>query len=93
MRALTWDEFADAAGSSYTIQAGDVPIEFTLDRVQQLPPSGRASGSFRLEFLGPLEPALPQAIYPFHGLDEMFEMFIVPIAREPAGMRYEAIFY
>ena len=92
MRELTWDDFADAAGSSYTIETGVGPLELRLDRVEQLPPSVRTAGSFRLEFLGPIDPALPQAIYPLDDGDEVLEIFIVPIAREAAGMRYEAVF-
>ena len=92
MRELTWDDFADAAGSSYTIETGIGPLELTLDRVEQLAPGVRAAGSFRLEFLGPLDPTLPQAIYPLDDGNEVLEIFIVPVAREAAGMRYEAVF-
>jgi hypothetical protein len=93
MREMSWEDFADAAGRSYTIQAGGNAVELTLDRVQELPPSGRTGGSFRLEFLGPLEPLLPQAIYPFSDGDGVFEIFVVPVAREPSGVRYEAVFF
>jgi len=93
MRELTWDDFADATGSTYTIEAGGDRIDVTLDRVEQLPHSPRAAGAFRLEFLGPLKPILPQAIYPFDGGGDPMELFIVPIAQEPAGVRYEAIFF
>ena len=94
MREVSWDEMANAAGSAYTIQLEGGSIPGTLDCVEQLPPSGRASGSFRLEFLGPTDPILPQAIYPFTGENcEPFEIFIVPIERDSAGTRYEATFF
>jgi hypothetical protein len=93
MRALTWDEFAHAAGTVYQVPCGDERFELTLDRAEEVPSAGREGGSFRLEFLGPFEPILPQAIYPFcHGEDAM-DIFIVPIGRTSAGTRYEAVFY
>ncbi len=93
MRELRWDEFADAAGTVYTIEDGDNCLELALDRVDELPSAGRAAGSFRLEFLGPLDPVLPQAIYPFRHGEDLFDIFIVPVGREPNGTRYEAIFF
>jgi len=93
MRALTWDEFAGAAGTVYQVPSGDERFELTLELAEEVPSAGREGGSFRLEFLGPFEPVLPQAIYSFcHGTDAM-EIFIVPIGRTSAGTRYEAVFY
>ena len=93
MRALTWEEFAGAEGTAYEVAAGEARYQLTLDRAAELPSAGREGGSFRLEFLGPPEPVLPQAIYPFLKGDEEYEIFIVPVAREPVGIRYEAVFY
>ena len=93
MRALTWDEFADAAGSLYIVTVGEEQIELTLDRAVELASAGRAGGSFQLEFLGPTDPVLPQAIYPFRRGKDAFEIFIVPVRRDSEGTRYEAIFY
>jgi hypothetical protein len=64
----------------------------TLDKVQELAPSGRSSGAFTLEWLGPFEPVLPQAIYTFRSGDQMFEMFIVPLRQDKQGTRYQAVF-
>ena len=93
MRELTWDEFADAAGTIFSIEDEEGRVELALDRADELPSAGRAAGSFRLEFLGPLDPVLPQAIYPLRNGEDLFEIFIVPIGREPGGTRYEAIFF
>lgn len=93
MRELTWNDFADAAGKPYAIAIGGHRIDLTLDRVEQLPPSPREAGSFRLEFVGPPDPVLPQAIYPLTGEAETHEIFLVPIARDAAGARYEAVFF
>jgi len=93
MRELTWDDFSDAVGNTYVIEVEGHRVELALDRVAQLPGSTRPAGGFRLEFLGPLALVLPQAIYPFVIDGDPCEIFIVPIAREPAGIRYEAVFF
>jgi hypothetical protein len=92
MRALTWDDFADAAGTVYEVIAGEARLELKLDQAADIPVSDRAGSAFRLEFLGPVDPVLPQAIYPFRNGEDAFEMFIVPIARDGQGTRYEAVF-
>ena len=93
MRALTWDDFADSAGSVYMVAVDDAQIELTLDRAVEIASAGRAGGSFRLEFLGPSDPLLPQASYPVRVGDETIDIFIVPIGVDRTGSRYEAIFY
>lgn len=93
MRAVTWDDFADAVGSTYRLEVGESGIELALDQACEIPSAGRAGGSFRLEFVGPADPLLAQAIYPLRRGDEVFEIFIVPVSRDQRGARYEAIFY
>ena len=92
-RELTLADFADSVGKTFEVEAGDGRVTLTLDRVAELPSGIRSGGSFRLEFLGPAEPVLPQSIYAFEDGAERFEIFIVPIASEQAGTRYEAIFF
>lgn len=92
-RGLRWEDFAGRAGTSYTVAAGGAALQLRLDKAQELSDSGREGGSFRLEFVGPAEPILPQAIYRFAGPDGEQEIFMVPIARTNDGARYEAIFY
>jgi hypothetical protein len=48
---------------------------------------------FSLVFRGPLQPVMPQRIYRLE-LEALgaFDLFLVPIGRDPQGMRYEAIF-
>lgn len=93
MRDLTWDDFRDAEGRRFRVETGGGPVDLTLEHAQPLANSVRAGGGFRLEFVGPAAPTLPQAIYRFggDGIDP-FEMFIVPVAAEPGAIRYEAIF-
>ncbi|NIJ21940.1 hypothetical protein FHS95_003651 [Sphingomonas naasensis] len=91
MTALSLSDFT--AGAVYDVAAGDAVFPLTLDRVQALADSGREGGAFRLEFVGPDAPVLPQAIYRFAGAGDAHEIFIVPIARDAGGVRYEAVFY
>ena len=94
MRRLTWDEFANAEGAIYEVELdGGRRVAMTLDRATELPSGGREGGSFRLEFLGPADPLLPQSIYPFHRGDDRCDIFVVPIGQDEQGTRYEAIFY
>lgn len=58
--------------------------------------TGPAVGSrepFALLFEGPTEPLLPQRIYTLqHPAFESLDIFLVPIGRSAASVRYEAIF-
>ena len=92
-RIYSYDEFSGRVGRNYEIHAAGHRLPVKLDAVQELPGKVRQGGSFRLEFLGPHDPALGQGVYPFHFGDEGYEIFIVPIAREPRGIRYEALFF
>ena len=54
-------------------------------------PSGEPG--FALEFAGPFDPVLPQAIYRFsHASLGVHDIFIVPVGRNRDGTTYEAIF-
>jgi len=88
---LRLDDFA--AGTVYTVSAGEQALPLALDKAQALSDSGREGGAFRLEFLGPAEPVLAQATYPFRSGDAAHDIFIVPVGREAGGIRYEAVFY
>ena len=93
MRALTWDEFAGAEGNTSQVESEGRPsVELILEKAVELPSAGRAGGSFRLEFRGPTEPVLPQAIYTFRRGEDCHEIFIVPIGRDDRGAHYEAVF-
>jgi hypothetical protein len=48
---------------------------------------------FSIYFQGPPEPYLPQKVYAFkHKQMGEFEMFVVPIAKNEKGFRYESVF-
>ncbi len=92
MRELGLDEFRGREGQAFELLLGEEPIPLTLAKVQPLPPSGRKAGAFVLEWRGPADPVLPQAIYTIRQGDDVFEIFIVPLARDGDGTRYEAVF-
>lgn len=93
MHDLAWADFAGTEGSVFHVDAEGGEVELTLETAAELPSSGRARGSFRLEFRGPADPLLPQAIYRFRREGESAEIFIVPVERNARGALYEAIFY
>jgi hypothetical protein len=92
MRALREDEFKAREGEEFTLVLGDITLPFSLARVRTLPDTGRDGGAFVLDWEGPSEPVLPQAIYVLRQGEEQFEMFIVPVAQNSDGTKYEAVF-
>ncbi len=74
----------------------DEGSELAMELVSVEPYRERAQGRrapFSLVFLGPSEPLLPQRIYRFrHEELGAFDIFVVPIGRDEAGVRYEAVF-
>ncbi|TFI57766.1 hypothetical protein E2493_13130 [Sphingomonas parva] len=89
MSDLTVDDFA--VGEDYSVGAAE-GLVLHLDLVQPLPQAVREGGGFRLEFVGPTAPVLPQAIYALSRDGEQRDIFLVPVARDARGVRYEAIF-
>jgi hypothetical protein len=92
MRALRLDEFMEREGQSFELRLGEREIVLTLAKVNALPSSGREGGAFTLDWVGPYEPVLPQGNYCLRQGDSEFEIFMVPIAQERGGSRYEAVF-
>lgn len=92
MRELRLDEFERLEGEAFELLLDEQAVPMRLTRVQPLPPTGRAAGSFTLDWRGPAEPLLPQAIYRLRRGEDEFEMFIVPLAKDAEGVRYEAVF-
>jgi hypothetical protein len=94
---LTVSHFRPHVGSRFRLQADDV-LDVGLLEVDDL--GGRSGGSpegprapFSLVFLGPRDPVLPQRIYRLeHEELGTLDLFLVPIGRDDAGVRYEAVF-
>jgi hypothetical protein len=92
-RPITVGDFAPRVGKTFAVPVRGHRLELRLDAAQELPGSSRVGGGFRLEFIGPLDPVLAQGIFPFEIARERYEIFVVPIAREQSGTRYEAVFF
>ncbi|RIK45254.1 MAG: hypothetical protein DCC58_06960 [Chloroflexi bacterium] len=95
LETCTAETFQPLLDDLFTVAAGaglGVPLRLVqVSRAQGSPAGGRAP--FRLLFLGPLAPVLPQRTYPFsHPALEPFSIFIVPLGPSDGGMRYEAVF-
>ena len=90
---LSIDDFRPRMGQTIPIETTSGPVQLKLVQAQELPASGRAAGSFRLEFHGPLQPFLVQASYVFRIGRSRCPIFIVPLGPAGPAMRYEAVFY
>lgn len=90
--------FSGRGGEPFRL-LGDDGSTLDLELVSVTPGSllpndaGRRRAPFSIVFRGPLEPSLPQRTYGFEH-DELgsFELFIVPIGPDGAGMQYQAVF-
>lgn len=87
--------FERVQGEPFTLQADGIdPLSATLVDVR---PVGAAAQSgrqpFSLLFRGPPTPVLPQRIYRLaHHQLPALDLFLVPVAADSSGVRYEAIF-
>lgn len=91
---LKFGDFEARIGESFAIETEIGTQTLELVAVESVPHSPRSEGGFRLEFAGPAEPRLPQAIYRFTLGDIAHEIFIVAVGYRPGGgLRYEAIFF
>ncbi|ADB51025.1 DUF6916 family protein [Conexibacter woesei] len=99
LQTLTVERFAATIGEPYAIEQpeGAPPIELVLAETEARGPAP-ADGDeprqpFALVFSGPAEPQLAQQIVPLrHAALGRLEIFIVPIAVDADGARYEAVF-
>lgn len=87
--------FSERAGEPFRLLGDDgssLDLQLVSVTPGAAPPDGRRQ-PFSIVFRGPIEPVLPQQIYRF-AHDELgsFELFIVPIGPDDAGMQYQAVF-
>lgn len=96
LETATLETFAPLLGSDFEIDLrGGPPIVLRLVAADPARPACEAGARepFSIEFVGPSEPLLAQGTYPFSERSlGAFELFIVPIARDERGVRYEAVF-
>ena len=92
---LTEAEFSKHVNTMFRV-AGEQPIELELTEVKgYLSKAHEQTGMERFSafFKGPREPYLPQRSYALeHERMGAFELFLVPVAKDENGFRYEAVF-
>ena len=91
---LTLATFEPLVGDRFIVD-GTTPVAIELVLESATTAGARPGGRdpFSLIFLGPGEPLLPQAIYALRHADlAVLEIFVVPVARDADGVRYQAIF-
>ncbi len=98
MHTPTLDDFAPLRGERFALTAdpapGSSPLSAELleaSALPQAPLNGRQA--FSLIFTGPPAPVLPQRTYQLaHPQLPPLDVFLVPVAADAAGVRYQAIF-
>jgi hypothetical protein len=94
---VTASHFRRHMGSSFRLRADD-DVDVELLEVDEVgvgsgAPPQTARAPFSIVFLGPRDPLLPQRIYRLeHEELGTLDLFLVPIGRDDAGVRYEAVF-
>jgi hypothetical protein len=95
---LTPSSFEKLVGDQFSLTLGDQSrLDLELVSVTPGPSGGDDAESrrdpFSIIFRGPLEPVLPQRIYPLENQElGTLDLFIVPIGPDESGMQYEAVF-
>jgi hypothetical protein len=92
MRDYRPEDFADAVGGDFIVAGTDPALVLTLDAVKPLAQSLRAGGGFSLDFTGPCDPVIPQGTLGLRLGDVEHVIFVVAVARDDAGVRYQAVF-
>ena len=91
-RQIGGGDFSNRVGKTFEVRVQNHQVPLRLHAFQELPPTQRAGGSFRLEFLGPPAPQLGQGVFAFHIDTDQYNIFIVPLGPQEGGMMYEAVF-
>ena len=93
MTDLSIDHFTDWLNREVDVKAPEGDVRMTLVTAEPIDGSPRAAGGFRLEFLGPHDPLLGQAIMTVAGPDRTDDIFLVPVESDARGTVYEAVFF
>jgi hypothetical protein len=94
---LTVVDFKSRVGETFRAAAPGSTVDLVLAEVTDLAGRFQGDGSrrtpFSLIFRGPVQPFLPQQIYPLdNDVLGRLEIFLVPLGPDGQGMRYEAVF-
>jgi len=96
LQLLTFESFAPHLNSTFSLKLGESTVDLTLTQATKQPLRpypGMMREPFSLYFRSGSQVVLPQRIYPLEhdGMGKL-DIFIVPVAREPQGIIYEAVF-
>lgn len=91
---FTVGTFSGRIGETFRIRSGaSRALDLSLVSATALGESSERGRPFSILFRGPEDYVLPQGIYRLeHAQIGAFEIFLVPIGPDEAGMRYEAVF-
>ena len=93
---LTEEEFSKHRGTKFhaRLDAYETDLDLTEVRGYSAGPSEQGGMErFSVFFSGPRDPFLPQGTYQMsHERMGEFELFLVPVASDDQGFRYEAVF-
>ena len=94
LNQLPADDFETLVKQTLPARAGEAPLQLTVESVWRSPyPTGRDIPGFSLFLRGPVEQRVAQGIvtltHPVHG---DLDLFMTPVGRDAAGMRYEIVF-
>ena len=97
---FTYDDFADRVGDRFDVRLPDgqalalvLGAATASDRAGGAGPDGAARRQFSLLFRGPVEPRLGQGLWELdHDGLGAITLFLVPLAPDAEGPRYEAVF-
>jgi len=96
LQLLTFESFAPHLNSTFSLKLGESTVDLTLTQATKTPLRpypGMMREPFSLYFRSGSQVVLPQRMYPFeHDGMGRLDIFIVPVAREPQGILYEALF-
>lgn len=89
-----YDGFVALVGQRFTVAgaAGDVALELTAVTPQGGPAGAGRERGFTLVFCGPRASPLKQGTHRFNHPGGTTDIFIVPVALDTDGYRYEAVF-
>ena len=94
--SLTEKEFSQHVGTKFQVKALQPEIELELIEVKGYTSQEIEQGGmerFSVFFAGPGDELLPQKVYRLeHERMGEFEIFLVPVAGDEKGYRYEAVF-
>lgn len=90
---MTAEDFRAYQDQEFLISSIDPQLALTLVEVREMGQGSREGGAYSVLFQSDLEEALPQMIYRVTHADiGENDIFLVPVAKQTAGVQYEAVF-